>query len=324
MKKEVHVQDAIGLRLAHDLTRIVPGEFKGRAFKKGHVITEADIPELLNIGKEHIYILDLQDGILHEDDAALRMGNALAREGMTFEDPHEGKVVLKAKTQGLLKVDADNLLRINLIDEIAVVSKPNNTVLEPGDKIAGLRAIPLTVAEEKVSRVETIARETNIFAIKPFRKLRVGVVTTGSEVQKGRIEDKFGPVVRDKLARFGSEVIEQKIVGDLVDDIKNAIIDFHEQGADMVICTGGMSVDPDDRTPGAIKQAATDVVSYGMPVLPGSMMMLAYRDGMPIFGLPGCVIFDDYTTFDILLPRVLAGETVTREEIAQLGHGGLL
>ncbi|HEU4965354.1 MAG TPA: molybdopterin-binding protein [Bacilli bacterium] len=324
MKKEVRVENAIGLRLAHDLTRIVPGEFKGRAFKKGHVITEQDIPELLKIGKEHIYILDLPAGILHEDDAALRMGNALARDGMRFEEPHEGKVVLKAERQGLLSVNTDALYSINMIDEIAVVAKRNHTVLEPGDKIAGLRAIPLTVAEEKVSRVETIARETDVFAIKPFQKMRVGVVTTGSEVQKGRIEDKFGPVVRDKLARFGSEVIEQKIVGDLVDDIKQAILDFQAQGADMVLCTGGMSVDPDDRTPGAIKQAATEVVSYGIPMLPGSMMMLAYRDGMTIFGLPGCVIFDEFTSFDVLLPRILAGEKVTREDIARLGHGGLL
>lgn len=324
MKKEVRVEDAVGMRLAHDLTRIVPGEFKGRLFKKGHVISADDIPALLNIGKEHIYILELSDGELHEDDAALRMGNALAGEAMRFEEPHEGKVVLKAEMQGLLKVDAERLFAINMIDEIAVVAKENNTVLEPGDKIAGLRAIPLTVAEEKVARVEALAAEGPVFAIKPFRRLKVGVVTTGSEVLKGRIEDKFGPRVREKLERYGSEVIEQKIVGDLVEDIAGAIEAFHAAGADMVICTGGMSVDPDDRTPGAIKRAATEVVSYGMPVLPGSMMMLAYREGMPIFGLPGCVIFDDFTSFDILLPRVLAGEKVTREEVARLGHGGLL
>jgi len=324
MKKEVRVEDAIGMRLAHDLTRIVPGEFKGRAFHKGHVIREEDIPDLLKIGKEHIYILDLADGELHENDAALRMGAVLAGAHMTYEEPHEGKVVLQATMQGLLRVDVEGLLAINSIDEIAVVSKADCTVLEPGDKIAGLRAIPLTIAEEKVQDVEKIARETSIFTLKPFRKLRAGVVTTGSEVQKGRIQDKFGPVVREKLARFGSEVIEQKIVGDLVEDIRQAIVEFHEQGADLVICTGGMSVDPDDRTPGAIRAAATDVASYGIPMLPGSMMMLAYREGMPIFGLPGCVIFDAYTSFDVLLPRVLAGETVTRAEIAALGHGGLL
>jgi molybdenum cofactor synthesis domain-containing protein len=324
MKREVRVEDAIGMRLAHDLTRIVPGEFKGRAFTKGHVISEQDIPELLKIGKEHIYILELGDDELHENDAALRMADVLRQKDMRFEDPHEGKVVLQSDIQGLLKVDVERLFRINMIDEIAVVAKKNDTVLEPGDKIAGLRAIPLTIAKEKVERVEEIAREHAIFSIKPFQKMRVGVVTTGSEVQKGRIEDKFGPVVREKLARYGSEVIEQKIVGDLLDDIKAAILEFHDQGADMVICTGGMSVDPDDRTPGAIKAAATEIVTYGMPVLPGSMMMLAYHQNMPIFGLPGCVIFDAFTTFDILLPRILAGETVTREEIARLGHGGLL
>jgi len=324
MKREVRVEEAIGLRLAHDLTRIVPGEFKGRAFHKGHVIREEDIPELLKIGKEHIYILEVGPDELHENDAALRMAEVLSGPHMTYGEPHEGKVVLTSTVQGLLQVNAEQLLAINMIDEIAVVAKQTNTVLEAGDKIAGLRAIPLVIGAEKVTRVEKIARETTVFRVLPFHKLRVGVVTTGSEVQKGRIEDKFGPVVRDKLARFGSEVIEQKIVGDLVDDIRDAIVEFHARGADMVICTGGMSVDPDDRTPGAIKAAATAVVSYGIPMLPGSMMMLAYRDGMPIFGLPGCVIFDAFTSFDVLLPRVLAGQTVTRTEIAHLGHGGLL
>jgi molybdenum cofactor synthesis domain-containing protein len=324
MKREVRVEQAVGMMLAHDLTRIVPGEFKGRAFKKGHVIREEDIPALLDIGKEHIYVLELEEGELHENDAALCMASALCGEHMVYGEPHEGKVVLKSAIQGLLKVAEEPLIRINLIDEIAVVSKRSGIVLEPGDAIAGLRAIPLTIAKEKVEQVESIAREAAVFEVKPFRKMRVGVVTTGSEVLKGRIEDKFGPVVREKLARFGSEVIEQKIVGDERVDICDAIVEFQQAGADMVICTGGMSVDPDDRTPGAIRAAATEVVSYGMPVLPGSMMMLAYREGMPIFGLPGCVIFDAFTSFDLLLPRVLAGEKVTRAEIAQLGHGGLL
>ncbi|MFD2172259.1 molybdopterin-binding protein [Tumebacillus lipolyticus] len=324
MKKEVRVEDAIGMRLAHDLTRIVPGEFKGRAFRKGHVIREEDIPALLNIGKEHIYILELSAGELHEDEAAMRMGRALCSDQMRFEEPHEGKVVLQAERPGLLKVDEERLFAINMIDEIAVVSRKTDTPLQAGDKIAGLRAIPLTIAEAKVAEVERIASEGDLFAIKPFRRLQVGVVTTGSEVLTGRIEDKFGPRVREKLERFGSQVIGQQIVGDRVEDIENAIISFQESGADMVLCTGGMSVDPDDRTPGAIRRAATEVVSYGMPVLPGSMMMLAYRGEMPIFGLPGCVIFDEFTSFDILLPRVLAGERVTRSEVARLGHGGLL
>lgn len=324
MKKEVRVEDAIGMRLAHDLTRIVPGVFKGRAFTKGHIVCEQDIPELLNIGKEHIYVLDLAEGELHEDDAAMRMAAALHGEHMSYGEPHEGKVVLKADIQGLLQVDVERLFRINSIDEIAVVARQTNTVLEAGDKICGLRAIPLTVAEAKVAQVESIARDQAVFKVIPFQNMKVGVVTTGSEVLKGRIEDKFGPVVREKLARFGSTVIEQKIVGDAVEDIHAAIVAFHEQGADLVLCTGGMSVDPDDRTPGGIKAAATRIVSYGIPMLPGSMMMLAYRDSMPIFGLPGCVIFDDFTSFDVLLPRVLAGLTVTRAEIAELGHGGLL
>jgi molybdenum cofactor synthesis domain-containing protein len=323
--KEVRVEDAIGMVLAHDLTRIVPGECKGRVFKKGHVIREEDIPMLLDIGKQHIYILDLKPGELHEDDAALRLTASIKGDHLSADEPHEGKVTLKSTIRGLLSIDEEALFRINSIGEIAIVTKKSGTVVDPGTKVAGLRAIPLVIEEEKIVQAERIAKEVYpLITVKPFAKYRVGVVTTGSEILTGRIEDRFGPRIREKLTFYGSEVIGQKIVGDQVADIQTAIKDFLAEGVDMIICTGGMSVDPDDRTPGAIRGVATEVVSYGMPVLPGSMMMFAYIDKIPVFGLPGCVIYDDVTSFDLLLPRVLAGETITREQIAKMGHGGLL
>lgn len=326
--KEVRVQDAIGMVLAHDLTRIVPGEFKGRVFQKGHVITEEDIPVLLDIGKEHIYILELKAGQIHENDAAIRMSQALMGENMVASEPHEGKIVFRPTVKGLYKVNEEGLFEINSIPEIAVASKKSNTVVRPDETLVGMRAIPLVIAEEKVAQVEAIAKryreQGGILQVKPFLPLRVGIVTTGSEVFTGRIEDKFGPAVRAKVAAFGSEMVEQRIVGDNQADIVAAIREFLQAGMDLILCTGGMSVDPDDRTPAAIAAVATEVVTYGMPILPGSMTMLAYAGKTPIFGLPGAVMFDPVTAFDLILPRVWVGETVTRAEIARLGSGGLL
>ncbi|MFC4766887.1 molybdopterin-binding protein [Effusibacillus consociatus] len=323
--REVHVRDAVGLRLAHDLTRIVPGEFKGRIFKKGHVIQEEDIPMLLDIGKEHIYVLELQPGELHEDDAAIRLSRALMGDHLTASEPSEGKVVLTSEIHGLVKIDTEALLMINSLGELAVVTRKTDTVAKPGDTVAAMRAIPLIIAETKITQAETLARmSAPVIAVLPFRRMKVGIVTTGSEVLTGRVEDKFGPRIREKLAPFDAEVLGQKIVGDTKENIQAGIQEFLNQGAELVICTGGMSVDPDDRTPGAIHELATEVVSYGMPVLPGSMMMLAYIQGVPVFGLPGAVIYEEITAFDLFLPRILAGDKVTSREIAELGHGGLL
>lgn len=323
--KEVDVRDAVGMWLAHDLTRIVPGEFKGRIFRKGHVIREEDIPTLLDIGKEHIYVLELAPGELHEEEAAIRLARAIKGNHMTATDPNEGKVVLKSAIHGLLKVDAEALFMINSIGKIAVVTKKNNSVVDPDETIATGKAIPLVIQEDPIVQAETIAKMSSpVIEVMPFRQVKVGIVTTGSEVASGRIADQFGPRVRSKLEPFGAVVMGQKIVGDQKTAIQAAIQDFIGQGAEMVLCTGGMSVDPDDRTPGAIHELATEVVSYGMPVLPGSMMMLAYVNEVSVFGLPGAVIYDEITAFDLLLPRVIAGDKICSREIAELGHGGLL
>lgn len=323
--KEVHVRDAVGMRLAHDLTRIVPGEFKGRIFRKGHVIREEDIPTLLDIGKEHIYVLELAPGELHEEEAAIRLARAVKGNHMTATDPNEGKVVLKSAIHGLLKVDAEALLMVNSIGKLAVVTKKNNTVVQPDETVAAAKAIPLVIREEPIVQAETLAKMSwPVVEVLPFREVKVGIVTTGSEVASGRIADRFGPAMQSKLEPFGAAILGQKIVGDQKEDIQAAIREFIAQGAELVLCTGGMSVDPDDRTPGAIHELATEVVSYGMPILPGSMMMLAYVNEVPVFGLPGAVIYDPITAFDLLLPRVLAGDKIYTREIAELGHGGLL
>ncbi|WP_282939448.1 molybdopterin-binding protein [Paenibacillus sp. RC67] len=323
MLREVKVEEAVGMMLAHDLTQILPGEFKGRLFKKGHVIQESDIPALLNIGKEHIYAMALEDGWLHEDEAAKRMAKAAAGMNVVLTEPHEGKITLKSSIHGLAKIHKPLVDAVNALDQIVMSTIKTNTVVKPGQSLTGTRVIPLIIEEEKIREVEKRASEP-LVEVKPFRPLRVGLITTGSEVYKGRIQDKFGPIVREKVAALGSEVIEQRLAPDDSETIVSEIRYFLEElKVDLILVTGGMSVDPDDRTPGAIKQAGARIVSYGTPMLPGSMLLIGYLGEIPIMGLPGCVMHDPYTSFDVILPRICAGEPITRQEIAEMGYGGL-
>jgi molybdenum cofactor synthesis domain-containing protein len=327
MLREVRVQDAIGLRLAHDLTQIIPGQFKGVRFRKGHVIREEDIPELLNIGKEHIYILELGAGWLHEDDAAMRMAQAIAGENIALKGPSEGKVTLQSSIHGLLKVNRAFIDTVNAMDQIAVATLPTNTVVQPGQNLTGTRVIPLLVQESKVKLFEQLADEHGgvhrAIEVKPFRKLKVGLITTGGEVFSGRIEDKFGPVVRRKVEQLGSYIMEQRFTPDDSDSIVKHIRYFQEAGADVILVTGGMSVDPDDRTPGAIRQAGATIISHGTPMLPGSMLMVAQLGDIPVMGLPGSVMHHEFTAFDVLFPRICAGEAIARRDITEMGYGGL-
>ncbi|UQZ83972.1 bifunctional molybdenum cofactor biosynthesis protein MoaC/MogA [Paenibacillus konkukensis] len=324
MLREVKVEEAVGMRLAHDLTQIIPGQFKGRLFKKGHVIEESDIPALLSIGKEHIYVMALERGWLHEDEAALRMAHAAAGSNVELGAPHEGKITLRSTIHGLASVRKPLVDAVNAIDQIVMSTIKTNTVVRPGQALIGTRVVPLIIEDEKIRMVEQRITMP-LVEVKPFRPLRVGLITTGSEVYKGRIQDKFGSVVKEKVAALGSEVIEQRLAPDESDAIVREIRYFlDERKADLILVTGGMSVDPDDRTPGAIKQAGATIVSYGTPMLPGSMLLMGYLGEVPIMGLPGCVMHDPYTSFDVLLPRICAGETIVREDITEMGYGGLL
>ncbi|MBB6730782.1 molybdopterin-binding protein [Cohnella zeiphila] len=327
--REIKVDEAIGMVLAHDLTQIVPGSFKGRLFRKGHRVAAEDIPKLKDIGKEHLYVMELAPGDLHEDDAALRLAAALLGDHLTMGEPHEGKVTLKASITGLASVAKPVVDGINAIGDIALATVMNDRVAREGESIAATRAIPLIVPEGKVAEAEWIAAEYRAregrapLSVRPLRKMRAGLLTTGTEVFTGRIADKFGPAVELKLRELGSELAEQRFAPDDRQTIVKEILYFLEQGYDMILVSGGMSVDPDDRTPGAIADAGCEIVSYGTPMLPGSMLLFGYLRGIPIFGLPGCVMHDPYTSFDVLLPRVLAGDTIRREEISAMGYGGL-
>ncbi len=325
--KLIRTEDAVGHVLCHDITQIIRGVTKDAVFRKGHIVTEEDIPVLLSVGKEHLYVWENDDTMLHEDEAAEILYGICAGERMHGSEIKEGKIELIADEDGVLKIDRDRLFQINSLGEIIIASRHGNFPVKKGDKLAGTRVIPLVIEKEKMEAAKRLAGEEPLFRILPLQKKKTGIVTTGSEVAKGRIKDTFGPVIRDKVAEYDCPVIGQTYVEDDKEQIAEAILQQIDAGAELVICTGGMSVDPDDCTPGAIMRIGARVVTYGAPVLPGAMLLIAYyeKDGtqIPVLGLPGCVMFAKRTVFDLILPRVLAEDEVTKEEIAALGEGGL-
>ena len=365
--KLIQTVDAEGAVLCHDITQIIKGVTKDAVFRKGHIVRKEDIPVLLSVGKDQLYVWENEEGMLHENDAAEILASLCMGEFMEKSQPKEGKIELKAICDGLLKVDRAGLRAINRFGQMMIASRHGNFAVKKGDKLAGTRIIPLVIEEEKMKAAQKAAAEATggkpIFALKPFNHKKVGIVTTGNEVYAGRIQDEFTPVIREKLAAFDTEVIDHVIWNDDDKKVTASILSMIEQGADMVICTGGMSVDPDDRTPLAIKNTGAKIVSYGAPVLPGAMFLLAYytvkgndasnreagkavetgadktagktkKTGtagesetkertVAVMGLPGCVMYAKRTIFDLVLPRVMADDPVTPEELAGLGEGGL-
>ncbi|BCS88045.1 molybdopterin-binding protein [Pseudodesulfovibrio sediminis] len=320
--KTVRVEEAVGMVLCHDMTRIVPGETKSPAFKKGHVIAEEDIPTLLEIGKEHVYVLHMEKGTVHENEAAHRIANAAAGPGITLSEVCEGRINFKA-SPGLLDINVEALNRINSIEEVVLATMHTGQQVTSPQNVAGTRVVPLVIDEKKIEQVEAICAEyPYVVGIREFKHHKVGVVTTGNEVYTGRIKDKFGPVIKNKFAKLGSTVMDQRLTSDDPSMTRDAILAFIAEGAEMIVVTGGMSVDPDDQTPTAIRATGAEVITYGSPTFPGVMFMIAVLDGVPIFGLPGCVMYYRASIFDLVVPRFLAGEHVTREDIVAMGHGG--
>lgn len=322
--KLIPVQEAVGHVLCHDLTRIVRGEFKGPQFRKGHVVTEEDIPMLLSMGKEHLYVWEMEPGMLHENDGAEALCALCFGENMARSEVREGKIELTATCDGLFRVDTARLTAVNMIEELMIATRHSNTPVKAGDKLCGTRVIPLVIREEKLQAAREAAGDKPLLEVLPYRRKTVGVVTTGSEVFHGRIQDTFTPVIVDKLRAYGMEMTVHELSDDGMDNIVAAIEKVRKAGVDLVLCTGGMSVDPDDKTPGAIRDTGAEIISYGAPVLPGAMFLLAYfADGVPILGLPGCVMYARATVFDLVLPRIAAGVPISRRELKALGHGGL-
>ena len=341
--KLIKTEDAAGTVLCHDITQIIPGVTKDAVFRKGHIVTAEDIPVLLSVGKEWLYVWEQEEGMLHENDAAKILCSMCLGEHMEHSQAKEGKIELTAACDGLLKVHSGALKAVNSFGQMMIAARHGNFGVKKGDKLAGTRIIPLVIEEEKMNAARDLAmKETGgkpILELKPYVHKKVGIVTTGNEVYTGRIQDSFTPVILEKLAEFDTEVIGHVTLNDDDKRVTKAILDFIGEGADIVVCTGGMSVDPDDRTPLAIKNTGSRIVSYGAPVLPGAMFLLAYYEGKSrseavsgepgsarpavVMGLPGCVMYAKRTIFDLILPRVMAEDTVTAQELAALGEGGL-
>ena len=321
--KVIKTEDAVGQVLCHDMTQIIPGKYKDARFRKGHIVTEEDIPVLLSMGKENLYVWEMKEGILHENDAAERMCALCISDGMTKSEVKEGKIEIRSSVDGLFVVDTNKLNAINSIDELMIATIHGNTLVKPGDKLCGTRVIPLVIDEKKLEQAEEIAAGKPILSVLPLKLKKAGIITTGSEVFHGRIEDTFTPVVKNKLANVGIETVKHVTLDDGMENIISAINDMRTAGVDLIICTGGMSVDPDDNTPGAIKKAGAEIVTYGAPVLPGAMFLLGYFGDMPIMGLPGCVMYAKATIFDMVLPRIAAGVKMTKKDFVEMGEGGL-
>lgn len=322
--KLIKTQDAVGQVLCHDITQIIRGVTKDAVFRKGHIITEEDIPVLLSVGKENIYIWENDENMLHENEAADILCKVCINEHMHPSEVKEGKIELIADIDGLLKIDREKLCAVNSFGQMMIASRHGDFPVKKGDKLAGTRIIPLVIEKEKMEQVRALCGEKPIFALKPFVHKKVGIVTTGSEVYHKRIEDTFTPVLVDKLGEYDTEIIGHEICDDQHEMITEKIHSLLEKGADLILCTGGMSVDPDDRTPLAIKNTGARIVSYGASVLPGAMFLLSYyEERVPIVGLPGCVMYAKRTIFDLVLPRLLADDPVTAKDLSMLGEGGL-
>ena len=323
--KLMKTEDAVGHVLCHDMTQIIKDQYKDARFRKGHVVTEEDIPILLSMGKEHLYVWEMTPGMVHENDAAERMAALCGKVNMNWSEVKEGKIELTAACDGLFRVNSEKLIAVNSVEDVMIATRKGNTAVRKGDKLAGTRVIPLIIEEEKLRAAEEQAGgDAPLLEVLPYIKKTAAIIATGSEVKKGLIQDTFTPVVKDKLATYGIETLSITYSGDGVENVANTIAEARKTGADIILCTGGMSVDPDDNTPGGIKQSGARIVTYGAPVLPGAMFLLGYyEDGTVVMGLPGCVMYAGATIFDLALPRIAAGVKMTRADFAAMGEGGL-
>lgn len=320
--KKVKVEEAVGLTLCHDITAMRDG-FKGAAFRRGHVITEEDIPKLLDLGKRMVFIWEENAGELHEEDCARRLAAMASVEGAHYTEPSEGKVLLMADTRGMFRVDTALLQAINSIGDITISTLPDHYPVEAGARLASMRIVPLVTQEAQIIRAEELCRGKKLLDLKPYHPRKLGVVITGSEIYTGRIQDKFEPVVRAKMKQYPCEIVGVTICDDNLDMIVEAAKAHLAAGADFLVFTGGMSVDPDDLTPTAIRQLGAEIVTHGLPAQPGNMTLVAYLGDVPILGVPGAAISMPTTMFDVLLPQIFAGDRFTKRELVNLADGGL-
>jgi molybdopterin biosynthesis enzyme len=325
MLQTIPVEQAVGMVLPHDITVIIKDVKKGTAFKKGHIIQASDIDALKRLGKDNIYVLSLGENEIHENEAAILFAGSLAGIGVTFPStPQEGKIALCAEYDGLLRINKEALLAFNMLGEVMCSTLHNYTPVRKGEIVAATRLIPLIGDRNLVEKAKNIAINAgNIVSVHPLESKKIGLVITGNEVFYGRIEDRFEEVLRSKALEYGSTVQAVKKSPDSKESIALEISACIAEGCDLIVTSGGMSVDPDDVTREGIIAAGATTAVYGTPVLPGAMFLSGMIGNVPILGLPACGMYHKITVFDLVLPRILTGEAIGRKELAELGHGGL-
>lgn len=322
--KKIRVEDAVGMVIAHDLTKIVAGKFKGPAYKKGDIIKQENIEELKDMGKNHIYVLDLKDNEIHENEAAKRIAKAIDGGGLIYGEPSEGKITFKALHRGIVKINVEAVNEINDIEMVILSTIHNNSFVEEGQKVAGTRIIPLMTEKSKIEKIEEICSNSDkVISINKIHNMKVGIIVTGTEIYEGRVKDRFASVLKEKIKNYGGELIGIEYSPDDQKNVESLLKHFLKKGAEIILTTGGMSVDPDDITPTAIRNVSDEVITYGAPVLPGAMFMLSYAKDTAILGIPACGMYHKTTVFDLIYPRLLAKEKLCRRDITTLGHGGL-
>ena len=320
--KKVRVEDAVGMTLCHDLTEMRDG-FKGPAFRRGHVIAAEDIPHMLDIGKRTVFVWEENAGEIHEEDAARRMAAMAPVAGAHYTEPSEGKVLLMAEREGMLRVNTALLRQVNAIGDLTISTLPDHYPVRPGMRLASMRIVPLVTEEEQIRQAEALCKGRKLLDLRPYRPRRAGIIITGSEIYHGRIQDKFEAVARRKLSAYPGEIIGAAACDDDLGMLVRTAEEFLAQGADFLIFSGGMSVDPDDLTPAAIRRLGCEVISHGVPSQPGNMTLMAYLGDIPVMGVPGAAISLPTTIFDVMLPQIYAGDRFTKEELTSLGDGGL-
>jgi hypothetical protein len=319
--REVAVQDAVGLPLDYDLTGIAPGIGKGAILRRGHVLRQEDLAVLARIGKDTVRILELEPGEVHEDAAALALARMLAGRGIEVELAGEAWADLRARHDGLLRVDRDQLLQINSLGELLVATRHDRSPVRAGDTVARAKVLGLVVEESRLAAAASVTAARPTLTVVAYRPMRAGVVVTGSEVHRGLVKDAFSPLLQRRLADYGSQVVCSRVVPGDIDGLAEAIRDFLGRDIHLLLVTGGMS--PDDCTAEAIRRSGVEVLVHGVPVSPGAMTLLGYAGPILVMGVPACAIARPRGLFDLLLPRVLTGEVLSASALAAYGHGGL-
>jgi formylmethanofuran dehydrogenase subunit E len=325
--RAVPLAAAAGRRALHDMTRIVPGTSKAVAVTAGADITAGDVCRLQTMGRNNVYVEDLSEPageFVHENEAALAFAEAMCGPGLVPSGPpREGKVELVAVSGGLFTVDRERLTAFNMIEGVMCASRQSHLVVEADKAVAGCRAIPLYLPRRVFEAAMHVLAEGPLFVIRPLRRARVGVLVTGTEIYSGLIEDKFEPVVRSKAKALGSAVVACRKVPDDRAAVAAAVAELLAAGADLIVTTAGLSVDPDDVTRLGLDDAGLCDAVHGMPVLPGAMALVGRVGGADVIGVPACALFHKTTSFDLLLPRVLSGMKLTRRDMAGLAEGSM-